>query len=60
MMDDFTLYQWLVLGLLSLIAFLIWAVGTGISSDLNHHIERLEGALADLREVPDGEHFTDF
>jgi len=59
-MDDFTLYQWLVLGLLSLIAFLIWAVGTGISSDLNHHTERLERALAEGREEPGSENIADF
>ena len=59
-MDDFSLYQWIVLGLLSLIAFLIWAVGTGIASDLNHHTQRIEDALANLRAETDREHLTDF
>ena len=59
-MEDFSLYQWLVLGSLWVIAFLIWAVGAGIGSDLNHHTERLEHALADLRQEPDRENIEDF
>ncbi len=33
-MDEFSLYQWLVLGLLALIAFLLWAFVAGGVKDL--------------------------
>ena len=49
-MADFSLYQWLVLGLLSLIAFLIWAVGTGIERDLKDVTQRIEMAVETIRQ----------
>lgn len=55
-MDDFSLYQWLVLGLLSLIAFLIWAVGMGIDHNLRIMVQRLERALAEIREETEKVH----
>ena len=50
-MDEFSLYQWLVLGLLALIAFLIWAVGTGVEKDLQDMTRRLESAIGRVREI---------
>ena len=44
-MDEFSLYQWLVLGLLALIAFLQWAFVAGGVKDL--HV----ALLGDLRDI---------
>ncbi len=44
-MDEFSLYQWLVLGLLALIAFLIWALVAGGVKDLRVAL------LGELRDI---------
>ena len=59
-MDDFSLYQWLVLALLSVIVLMIWAAGTSIERNLERNTERLESALAELRDEQDSEHLAEF
>ncbi len=49
-MEDFSIYQWLVLGLLSLISILIWAVGVSIERDLKDVTRRIETALEGIRQ----------
>ncbi len=49
-MDDLSLYQWLVLGLLSIIALCAVAVAYGLDRSLEAMTQRLEIALADLRQ----------
>ncbi|MBL6935045.1 MAG: hypothetical protein ISR48_06485 [Alphaproteobacteria bacterium] len=49
-MDDFSLYQWLVLGLLSVIAILLWAIATGLDRSLEAMTQRIELALADVHD----------
>jgi len=48
-MDDFSLYQWLVLGLLSVIAICAFWVAIGLYHSLEVMTQRLEGPLKDVR-----------
>ncbi len=48
-MDDLSLYQWLVLGLLSIIALCTVAVAYGLDRSLEAMTLRLESALGNVR-----------
>ena len=48
-MGDFSLYQWLVLGLLSIIALGTMAVACGLGRTLESMTRRLEAALGEVR-----------
>ena len=47
-MDDFSLFQWLVLGLLSVIALLVAAICFGLDRSLEAMTQRIEFALMDV------------
>ncbi len=47
-MDDFSLYQWLVLGLLSIIALCALGLAFGLERSLEAMTQRLETALEDV------------
>ena len=49
-MDDFSLYQWLVLGLLSIIAMCTAGVAYGLDHSLEAMTRRLEAALGKVRQ----------
>ena len=53
-MDDFSLYQWLVLGLLSIIALcagiITLMLGFGLDSNMEMRTRRLESALGRVRD----------
>ena len=53
-MDEFSLYQWLVLGPLALIAFMLWAIARGGGNDLVDMHQRLETIDSHLTEVTGG------
>lgn len=48
-MDDFSLYQWLVLGLLSIIAICALVIVYGLDRSLEAMTRRLETALGEAR-----------
>ena len=51
-MDDISLYQWLVLGLLSIIAICAMGLAFGLGSSLEDVTRRLEAALGEVsREI---------
>ncbi len=51
-MDDLSLYQWLVLGLLSIIAFCAAVIAFGLDRSLEAMTRRLEAALGEVsREI---------
>ena len=49
-MDDLSLYQWLVLGLLSIIALCAVVVAYGLDRSLEAMTQRLEAALGEVRQ----------
>ena len=49
-MDDLSLYQWLVLGLLSIIALCAVAVAYGLDRSLEAMTRRLEAALGEVHQ----------
>lgn len=49
-MDDFSLYQWLVLGLLSVIAFCAAVIAFGLDRSLEAMTRRLEAALSEVHQ----------
>ena len=49
-MDDFSLYQWLILGLLSFIALAIAGGVTGTRHDLQASADRIVEALQGIRQ----------
>ncbi len=49
-MDDLSLYQWLVLGLLSIIALCAVAVAYGLDRSLEAMTRRLEAALSEVHQ----------
>ncbi len=49
-MDDISLYQWLVLGLLSIIALCALVVVYGLDRSLEAMTKRLENAISGLRK----------
>jgi hypothetical protein len=55
-MDEFSLYQWLVLGLLSIIALCAGVItlmlGWGLDSNMEKMTRRLESAIGRVREEP--------
>ena len=56
-MDDISIFQWLVLGLLSLIAFMIWAIAGGMDRNMEALTRRNEDAASSIRVAI--EHLTD-
>ncbi len=49
-MDDFSMYQWLVLGLLVLIAFPGWVTIFAMDRNLEDVTRRIEAALREIQE----------
>ena len=49
-MDDLSFYQWLVLGLLSIIALCAVVVAYGLDRSLEAMTQRLEAALGEVRQ----------
>ena len=49
-MDDFSLYQWLVLGLLFIIALCAIIIAFGLDRSLEAMTRRLEAALGEVRQ----------
>lgn len=49
-MDDFSLYQWLVLGMLSAITLCVGVIVFGLDRSLEAMTRRLESALERVRE----------
>ena len=49
-MDEFSMYQWLVLGLLVLIAFPAWVAILAMDRNLEDVTRRIEAALREIQE----------
>ena len=49
-MDEFSMYQWLVLGLLVLIAFPGWVTIFAMDRNLEDVTRRIEAALGEIKE----------
>ena len=49
-MDEFSMYQWLVLGLLVLVAFPGWVTIFAMDRNLEDVTRRIEAALGEIKE----------